>query len=137
MAGKTQIYVNLSVHDLNKSREFFSKLGYGFKPEFTGDTGACMVVSDTIYVMLLTEAFFKGFTPNAICDTEKSTEVLMCLSLESRAAVDEIVQKAVAAGAKTFKEPQDHGFMYGHSFQDIDGHIWEFISMDPTQKPIH
>jgi predicted lactoylglutathione lyase len=88
-----------------------------------------MIVSDTIYVMLLTEEKFKTFTPKAICDATKSTEVLICLSCESRANVDDMVRKAVAAGGSTYNEPQDHGFMYAHGYQDLDGHIWELIYM--------
>ncbi len=128
----TKIFVNLPVKDLNKSVEFFTKLGYKFNPQFTDETATCMIVSEDIFVMLLTEAKFKTFTPNLICDARKSTEVLVCLSSDSRAAVDETVRKAMAAGGNTYNEPQDHGFMYGHGFQDLDGHIWEFIYMEPS-----
>jgi len=128
----TQIFVNLPVKDLNRSKEFFAKLGYSFNAQFTDENAASMVVSETIYVMLLTREFFKSFIPNEICDATKSTEVLVCLSFESRAEVDEIVAKAIAAGGTTYKEPQDHGFMYGHGFQDLDGHIWEVIFMEPS-----
>jgi len=127
----TQIFVNLSVKNLNQSVAFFIKLGYAFNPQFTDETAACMIVSDDIFVMLLTEDKFKAFTPKAICDATKSTEVLMCLSSESRKEVDEMVSKAVAAGGTTYNEPQDHGFMYGHGFQDLDGHIWELVYMEP------
>jgi len=129
-----QIFVNLPVKDLNKSIDFFSKLGFTFNPKFTDETATCMIVSSDIFVMLLTEEKFKTFTPKEICDAEKFTEVLVCLSFESRAEVDQIVGKAVAAGGKTYNEPQDHGFMYGHGFQDLDGHIWEFIFMEPGTK---
>ncbi len=128
----TKIFVNLPVKDLNKSVEFFTKLGYKFNPQFTDETATCMIVSEDIFVMLLTEAKFKTFTPNLICDARKSTEVLVCLSSDSLAAVDEMVRKAMAAGGNTYNEPQDHGFMYGHGFQDLDGHIWEFIYMEPS-----
>jgi predicted lactoylglutathione lyase len=130
-----QIYVNLPVKNLNRTKEFFSSLGFAFKPEFTNENAACMVVSDVIYVMLLTESFFLTFTPKAIADTSKTTEVLLCLSCDSRAQVDELVAKAVAAGGKTPRVTQDHGFMYGHSFEDLDGHIWELMYMDPNAKP--
>jgi predicted lactoylglutathione lyase len=90
-----------------------------------------MIVSDTVFVMLLTEAKFKTFTPKAICDPTRSTEVLLCLSCESRADVDEMVRIAVTAGGSTYNEPQDHGFMYAHGYQDLDGHIWELIYMEP------
>ncbi len=126
-----QIFVNLPVNNLSRSMTFFSKLGFTFNPQFTNDDAACMIVSIDIFVMLLTQDKFKTFTPNPICDATKSTEVLVCLSCESRREVDAIVQKAVSAGGKTYNDPQDHGFMYGHGFQDLDGHIWELIYMEP------
>lgn len=128
----TQIFVNLPVKDLQKSIEFFTQLGFKFDAQFTDETATCMIVSQDIFVMLLTHNRFKTFTPNAICDATKSTEVLLCLSAESRAAVDDMIRKAVAAGGKSHSEPQDHGFMYGHGFQDIDGHIWEVMYMEPN-----
>ena len=128
----TQIFVNLAVKDLPKSKAFFSALGYSFNPQFTNDDAACMVISDTIYTMLLTEPFFKGFTSKELVDAKKSTEAIVCLSAESRAAVDEIVSKAVAAGGRIYNEPQDHGFMYCHGFEDLDGHQWEFAFMDSS-----
>jgi hypothetical protein len=91
-----------------------------------------MVVSEDIFVMLLTEAKFKEFTPNPICDATKSTEVLVCLSSESREEVDKMIRNAVAAGGTTYSEPQDYGFMYSHGFQDLDGHIWETMFMEPS-----
>ena len=128
----TKIFVNLPVKDLNRSIEFFSKLGYTFNAQFTDETATCMIVSEDIFVMLLTHDKFKTFTPKEICDATKSTEVLVCLSSESRERVDEMVRKAVAAGGTTYNEPQDHGFMYAHGFQDLDGHIWELIYMEPS-----
>jgi len=128
----TKIFVNLPVKDLNKSIEFFTKLGYKFNPQFTDETATCMIVSEDIYVMLLTYNKFKTFTPNQICDATKSSEVLLCLSCESRKDVDELVRKAVAAGGNTYNKPQDHGFMYAHGYQDLDGHIWELIYMEPS-----
>lgn len=128
----TQIFVNLPVKNLDRSIEFFSRLGFTFNPQFTDETATCMIVSEDIFVMLLTEAKFEAFTPNPICDARKSTEVLVCLALESRERVDDMVRKAVTAGGNTYKEPQDHGFMYGHGFQDLDGHIWELIYMEPN-----
>ena len=131
-----KIFVNLPVKDLNKSKQFFGKLGFSFNPQFTDETAACMVVSEDIFAMLLTHAKFKEFTPLPVADAGKSTEVLVCLSCESRAEVDDVVRKAVAAGGRTFKEPMDYGFMYAQSFQDPDGHIWEWIWMDPAHvKP--
>jgi len=126
-----QIFVNLPVKDLDRSVAFFTRLGFTFNPDFTDETATCMIVSGDIFVMLLTEAKFKTFTPKAIADATRSTEVLVCLSCESRAEVDETVRKAVAAGGTTYSEPQDHGFMYAHGFQDLDGHIWELIAMQP------
>ncbi|MEG4501673.1 VOC family protein [Microcoleus sp. F10-C6] len=128
----TKIFVNLPVKNLDRSVEFFTKLGFSFNAQFTDETATCMVVSEDIFVMLLTEAKFKEFTPNPICDATKSTEVLVCLSSESREEVDKMIGKAVAAGGTTYSEPQDHGFMYGHSFQDLDGHIWETVFMEPS-----
>jgi uncharacterized protein len=127
----TKIFVNLPVKDLKASIEFFTMLGYTFNPQFTDETATCMIISEDIYAMLLTHEKFKVFTPKEICDATKSTEVLVCLSCESREQVDEMVQKAVAAGGTTYNKPQDHGFMYGHGYQDLDGHIWELMWMDP------
>jgi uncharacterized protein len=126
----TKIFVNLPVKHLDKSMEFYKKLGYQFNPQFTDETAACMVISEDIYAMLLTHAKFKDFTPKAICDATKSTEVLVCLSCENRGQVDDLVRKAVAGGGTTFAEPKDYGFMYQHGYQDLDGHIWELIYMD-------
>jgi uncharacterized protein len=126
-----KIFVNLPVKDLDKSVEFFTKLGYEFNPQFTDETATCMIVSEDIYVMLLTEPKFKTFIPHGISDARKATEVLVCLTADSRQAVDEIIAKAVAGGGTTFSKPQDYGFMYGHSYQDLDGHIWEFVYLEP------
>lgn len=126
-----QLFVNLPVKDLRQSMASFSRLGFTFDPRFTNEAGACLVIGQDSFVMLLTEEFFRTFTPNELCDARKNTEVLVCLSCESREQVDEAVRTAVAGGATTFREPQDHGFMYGHGFQDLDGHIWELIHMEP------
>jgi uncharacterized protein len=128
----TKIFVNLPVKNLNKSVEFFTKLGFTFNAQFTDETATCMIVSEDIYVMLLTEAKFKTFIPKEICDATKSTEVLVCLSCESRDKVDEMVRNAVAAGATTPMDFKDYGFMYQHGFQDLDGHLWELIYMEPS-----
>jgi predicted lactoylglutathione lyase len=127
-----KIFVNLPVRDLQKSMAFFGKLGFSFNAQFTNDTAACMVVSDDIYAMLLTHAKFKAFTPHPVGDARETTLAILCLSCDSRGQVDDTVAKAVAAGARTFKAPQDYGIMYGHSFQDLDGHIWEWMWMDPS-----
>ncbi|MFN8607170.1 MAG: VOC family protein [Vulcanimicrobiota bacterium] len=126
-----QIFVNLPVHDLPRSRMFFEALGYSFNPQFSNDSGACMIISEHIYAMLLTHDKFKGFTPLPVSDAHRQSEVLICLSCDSRSHVDELVSKALQAGGTTFKPPDDHGFMYGHSFQDLDGHIWELVYMEP------
>lgn len=127
----TKIFVNLPVKNLNNSVEFFTKLGFTFNPQFTDETATCMIVSEDIFVMLLTEEKFQAFTPKKICDAREGTEVLLGLSAESRENVDDMVRKAVAAGGTIYNDPQDHGFMYGHGFQDLDGHIWEIFFMDP------
>jgi predicted lactoylglutathione lyase len=134
MANK-QIFVNLPVKNLEKSKAFFAALGYTFNEQFTDANAACMVINEgSIHAMLLAEDFFKTFTDKSLTDTSKSTEVLLCLSCESRAEVDEMVAKAVAAGGTVPRAPQDYGFMYGHGFQDIDGHLWELSFMEPNAE---
>lgn len=128
----TKIFVNLPVKDLGKSREFFTELGYSFNPQFSDDRAACLVISDDIYAMLLTEPFFRSFSRKEIPDTATASEVLVCLSADSRRGVDELVDRALAAGGSPSGETQDEGFMYGRAFQDPDGHIWEIIWMDPS-----
>jgi len=128
----TKIFVNLPVKNLNGSIEFFTRLGYSFNSQFTDETAACMVISEDIYVMLLPEAKFREFTPKPICDAKKSTEVLVCLSCESRDKVNDLVSKAIAAGGTIYAEVKDYGFMYQHGFQDLDGHLWELIHMEPS-----
>lgn len=125
----TQIYVNLPVKDLKRSIDFFARLGFTFNPKFTDDQATCMVVGENIFVMLLVEGFFKTFTGKAVVDAKRATEVLICLSCESRRGVDDLVAKAVAAGAKTPNPSKDFGFMYQHGFEDLDGHLWELIYM--------
>lgn len=127
-----KIFVNLPVKDLNKSIEFFSKLGYTFNPKFTDQNATCMIVSDDIYVMLLTEQFFRTFTNKEISDAKKSTEVLISLTAENKEAVNQFMKKALDAGGKEPREPQDHGWMYGRSYEDLDGHIWEIFCMDES-----
>lgn len=130
-----QIYVNVSVTDLKRSMDFFKQLGFGFNPQFTDENAACMIVNDNAFVMLLTEPFFKRFTKRGICNTGSHTEALLAVSCGSPAEVDNIVHKAVAAGGSHAMEPQDHGFMYGWSFYDPDGHHWEVMWMDPGGMP--
>ncbi len=126
----TKIFVNLPVKDLEKTKEFFTKLGYTFNPQFTDDKAACMIIGEDIFIMLLIEEFFKSFTKKEIADATKSTETIICLSADSREKVDEMVSKAIAAGGSSPNPKQDHGFMYGHGFQDLDGHLWEVMWMD-------
>ena len=130
-----QIYVNLPVDDLEKSIAFFTALGFQFNPAFTDDSATCMIIGDNIFAMLMIRERFKTFTPKPVVDATKSTEVLIAISRETRADVDSIVRKAVAAGGSTYNEPQDHGFMYAHGFQDLDGHIWEVMFLDPAALP--
>ena len=130
-----QIFVNLPVKDLPRSKDFFAALGYTFNPQFTNDQGACMVISEHIYAMLLTEEFFKTFIDRPISSAHESAQVINCLSCESREEVDATVGKAVAAGATVPRAPQDMGFMYGHGFADLDGHLWELVFMDPNAAP--
>lgn len=125
----TQIFVNLPVADLKASIAFFTRLGFSFNPQFTDETATCMIVADTIFVMLLTHEKFASFTPKPISDARTATEVLIALSRDSREAVDAMVREAVAAGGSIYNDPQDHGFMYGHGFQDLDRHIWELFHM--------
>jgi len=127
-----QIFVNLPVKDLDKSKAFFAALGYSFNPQFTDENAASMIIHDgSIYAMLLTESFFKGFTSKPIVNAKEASEVLVCLTCDSRAEVDGLVKKALAAGGTSPREPQDHGFMYAHGFEDLDGHIWELVYMEP------
>ncbi|MBD2111837.1 MULTISPECIES: VOC family protein [Cyanophyceae] len=130
-----KIFVNLPTQNLDQAIAFFTQLGFAFNPQFTDETATCMIVSDDIYVMILTNDKFKTFTPKPICDATKSTEVLVCLSCDSREEVDSLVSKAVSGGGSTYNDPQDHGFMYAHGFQDLDGHIWELMYMEPGAIP--
>jgi predicted lactoylglutathione lyase len=128
----TKIFVNLPVKDLNRSVEFFTKLGYKFNAQFTDENATCMIIGEDIFAMLLVEKYFKTFTPKAIADAKTSTEVLVALSWDSRAEVDRVVNAALAAGARRYREPNDMGFMYQWGFEDLDGHIWEHFWMDPA-----
>lgn len=130
-----KIFVNLPIKDMKRSQAFFRALGFDFNPQFTNEQGACMVVSGDIFVMLLVEPFFQGFTKKPIADAKKTTEVLTCLSCDSRDEVDALVKKALAAGGTAPNAAQDHGFMYSHGFEDLDGHVWELVWMDPAAAP--
>jgi hypothetical protein len=127
-----QIFVNLPVRDLERSRTFFASLGFAFDSQFSDEKSACMIVGENMFVMLLSEPFFRTFTVKPVSDASKATEVLICLSCESRAEVNELVSKALVAGGRAPLDPQDHGFMYGHGFEDLDGHVWELIYMKPA-----
>jgi predicted lactoylglutathione lyase len=127
----TNIFVNLPVKDLNNSIHFFSKLGFTFNPKFTDPAAACMVISENIYAMLLTHAKFREFTNKEIADATQTTEVLTCLALDSKEKVHQLTDTAILAGATETRPAQDYGFMIGRSFNDLDGHIWELIWMDP------
>jgi predicted lactoylglutathione lyase len=126
-----KLFVNLAVRDLKKSVDFFTKLGFGFNPQFTDENATCMIISEDAFVMLLVEPFFKTFTTKELCDTTKHTEALLAMSCESRAEVDELVRKAIAAGGQHAMDPKDYGFMYNWSFYDLDGHHWEVVWMNP------
>ena len=130
-----KIFINLPVADLEASRTFFAKVGYSFDLRFTDETAACMKVSDTIYVMLLTHAKFKEFTTLEIVDAKKATQVLMALTYDSREEVDAVMEKALAAGGTEFRPATDMGFMYQRAYADLDGHVWEMMWMDPAAIP--
>ncbi len=131
----TKVFINLPVKDLDKSMAFFKGLGFTFNPQFTDEKAACMVISDSIFAMLLTEPFFQTFTAKKISDAKTATEVLIALDAASRDEVQDTVAKAVKLGGTRYAEPQDHGWMYQHSFADLDGHQWEILYMDESQMP--
>jgi predicted lactoylglutathione lyase len=125
------IFVNVPVRDLEASRAFFAALGFEFDEKFSDDSGACMVVSEQAYVMLLVEPRFADFTPKPVADARERTEAILAVSAESREAVDAFADAALAAGGTRAREPMDYGFMYGRSFHDLDGHLWEVMWMSP------
>ena len=131
----TKIFINLPVKNLDKSISFFTKLGFTFNPQFTDEKAGCMVISENIFAMLLTENYFQTFTKKQVCDANAATEVLITLDAHSKEEVQELVQKAKESGATIYNEPQDHGWMYQHGFADLDGHQWELAYMDVTQLP--
>ena len=132
----TKIFVNLPVKDLKRSVEFFTKLGFSFNEQFSDENATSMIIGEDIVVMLLVDSFFRTFIPNKkISDAKKSTEVILCLSADSRLQVDEMVRLAVEGGATASELKQDHGWMYGHGFEDLDGHQWEVMYMDTTAIP--
>jgi uncharacterized protein len=132
----SKIFINLPVKDLKKSMTFFTHLGFSFNRQFTDEKAACLVINDgSIYAMLLTEPMFQTFTKKQIADATKTTEVLIGIDVESREKVDELVAKAVEAGGSVYITPADHGWMYQHSFADLDGHQWEVLYMDERLLP--
>jgi predicted lactoylglutathione lyase len=131
----SQIFVNLPVKDLKRSVLFFTGLGYTFNPTFTDENATCMIIGDNLFVMLLVKKFFSTFTSKSITDTTRSTEVINCVACSSREHVDTLVAKARAGGAKVPREPQDHGFMYSHGYEDLDGHTWELVHMTGEPPP--
>lgn len=126
-----KVFVNLGVADLDRSVDFFTKLGFEFDPQFTDENATCMVINDDAFVMLLRREFFTTFTKKDVADATTQTEAILALSAESREDVDGLVRSALAAGGTPSNDPVDQGFMYGSSFQDLDGHLWEVIWMDP------
>lgn len=126
------LFLNLPVRDLDASVAFFTKLGFEFNPKFTDESATCMIVSDQAYVMLLVEPRFAEFATKPVADARTTTEALICVSADSREGVDAFADAALAAGGSPAKDPQDFGFMYGRSFQDLDGHHWEVMWMDPA-----
>jgi predicted lactoylglutathione lyase len=131
-----QIYLNIPIKDLKRSTEFFTALGYTFNAQFTNEKATAMVVSPDITIMLLTEEFYKTFMKNKeIADTSKTNEMIIAVNAESREKVDEMVNKAFELGAKPVNDKYDYGWMYGWSFEDLDGHVWEIIYIDESKAP--
>ncbi|HBI99782.1 MAG TPA: glyoxalase/bleomycin resistance/extradiol dioxygenase family protein, partial [Lysinibacillus sp.] len=124
------IFINLPVKNVKKSPSFFQELGFEFNQQFSDETTSSMIISENIFALLMVEDRFKGFSNKEIPDTSVSAEAILCLSAENREQVDQLVNKALASGGKPYSDPQDHGFMYGWGFQDLDGHIWEVVYMD-------
>jgi len=135
MTAIKQIFVNLPVKSLDTTVEFFTKLGFTFNPDFTDENATCMIIGENIFAMLLKENFFSTFTKKPLADAKTTTEVINAFSLGSRQEVDDMIEKAIAAGAKQYKETEDHGWMYGRNFEDPDGHQWEFFFMDMNAIP--
>ena len=131
----TKIFVNLPVKDLKKSITFFNHLGFSFNPQFTDESATCMIIGENIFAMLMVDTRFQEFTKKAVADAHKTTEVILALDAESREAVDDLVIKAVEAGGSIYADRHDHGWMYYHSFADLDGHQWEVMYMDENAVP--
>lgn len=131
----TQIFVNLPVKDLEKSKAFFSSMGFAFNEQFTDEKAACLIIGENIYAMLLVEEFFRSFIKKDIADSSKFAEVINAFSVDSKDKVNELADKALAAGASQYSEPQDYGWMFSRNFQDLDGHLWEVVYTDMTAIP--
>ncbi|MBJ7577221.1 hypothetical protein JHC09_04900 [Devosia sp. MC532] len=127
------IFINVPVRDLPAAMAYYRALGFAHNPQFTDETAACVVISETIFVMLLTHDKFRFFSPNPISDTKSSTSALYALSRESRADVDKIAEAGLAAGGSEYRPVQDLGFMYSRAIADLDGHVWEYMYMDMSQ----
>lgn len=125
------IFLNLPVRDLDASRTFFAALGYTFNEAYCDDNALCLELGESLFAMLLKREFFASFTPREVADATATTEVLVALSVSERADVDRLIEQAIAAGGTEAREPQDHGFMYGRAYADLDGHIWEIMWTDP------
>jgi hypothetical protein len=131
----TKIFINLPVKDLQKSVDFYTKIGFTVNPQFTNEIAACMVIDESMFVMLLTYGHFQHFTKKEIADAKKTTQVLIAIDVESKEKVIELVATAKAAGGDIYMEAADHGWMYQHSFADLDGHQWELGYMDMSKFP--
>ncbi|RDW19701.1 VOC family protein [Oceanobacillus chungangensis] len=133
MAFKSKnIFINLPVKDVKNSTKFLTEIGFELNPQFSDENTSSIIINDNIFALIMNEDRFKEFSKKEIVDTATASEAIFCLSAESREQVDELVNKAISAGGKTYNEPQDHGFMYGWGFQDLDGHIWEVVYMDES-----
>ncbi|WP_417352696.1 VOC family protein [Flavobacterium alkalisoli] len=135
MTKVNQIFVNLPVKDLNKSIEFFTKIGFTFNAQFTDENATCMIIGENIFAMLLTEKYFSTFITKEIADAKKTTELITALSVNSREEVDALLEKAFAAGGRQYKDPIDYDWMYNRNFEDLDGHQWEIFYMDMSAMP--
>jgi predicted lactoylglutathione lyase len=129
------IYINLPVADLPQAVAFYTALGFTLNPQFSSEAGGGFSISDSISLMLTTHAKFREFTPKAVCDTTQAVEVLNSLACSNRSEVDDLVARALAAGGTTYDEPEDLGFMYSHSFVDLDGHGWGVLCMTEAPPP--
>jgi predicted lactoylglutathione lyase len=136
-ATSRKLFVNLAVKDLAASVEFFTRLGFRFDQRFTDENATCMLVGEDAFVMLLVEGRFRDFTGKAICDPTTETEAILALTADSKEAVEELADLALAAGGTPANEPMDYGFMYGRSFNDVDGHLWEVFWMDESAFEAH